>query len=662
MVAKADDSGTCGNNLTWTYVEATKTLTISGSGAMWDYDYSDLYESPWTCYHQSMERVTIESGVTSIGDDAFYGCSGLTSITIPEGVTSIGYQALKNCSNLTSIIIPNSVRSIGEEAFSSCSCLTSIIVESGNRVYDSRSDCNAIIKTKTNELILGCKNTIIPNSVTTIERYAFEGCSDLTSITIPNSVTTIGDEAFWGCSSLTSIKVESGNRVYDSRSDCNAIIKKENNELIVGCKNTIIPNSVRSIGWGAFEGCSGLTSITIPNSVTSIGRYAFLRCSNLSSITIPNSVTSIGDFAFNYCSGLTSIIVESGNRVYDSRNDCNAIIKTGTNELIVGCKNTIIPNSVKSIGWAAFWGCSDLTSITIPNSVTSIGNGAFAYCPKLADVYCYTETLPSTYSNAFDGSNIESSTLHVPASAIDKYRTTEPWSKFGTIIGDSPSKSYKLIYVVDGEEQGVEIMNVGATIIAKEEPTKEGYTFSGWSEIPETMPAHDVTITGTFTINQYTITYIVDDEEYQSRMVDYNSTLSLPDMPERNGYTFVWEDMPKTMPAHDITIVGHYQPNKYVVTYIVNGSTYSTEEIEFGSVITPPATDNNGNPISWNSHPTTMPSYDITIYGNSTDGIDLVQRTHEGTEFYTLDGKKVNRLQRGVNIIRRGSKVMKVKR
>ena len=160
-------------------------------------------------------------------------------------------------------------------------------------------------------------------------------------------VKSIGSSAFSNCSGLTSIT---------------------------------IPNSVTSIGSSAFSGCSGLTSITIPNSVTSIGSYAFSGCSGLTSITIPNSVTSIGNYAFRSCSGLISIKVEDGNPKYDSRNNCNAIIQKSNNSLIVGCKNTVIPNSVTNIGEYAFSECYGLTSITIPNSVTSIGSFAFSWC------------------------------------------------------------------------------------------------------------------------------------------------------------------------------------------------------------------------------------------------------------------------------------------
>ena len=269
----------------------------------------------------------------------------LTSVTIGNSVTSIGEEAFYGCSGLTSITIPNSVTSIGEDAFYGCSGLTSITVADGNTVYDSRDNSNAIIETESNTLIAGCNNTIIPNSVTSIGSSAFSDCTGLTSLTIPNSVTSIGEGAFLGCSGLTSITVADGNTVYDSRDNCNAIIETATNTLIAGCKNTIIPNSVTSIGEDAFYGCSGLTSITIPNSVTSIGNHAFNRCSGLTSVTIPNSVTSIGGSAFYGCLGLTSIE---------------------------------IPNSVTSIGSYAFMYCLGLTSIEIPNSVTSIGSSAFA--------------------------------------------------------------------------------------------------------------------------------------------------------------------------------------------------------------------------------------------------------------------------------------------
>ena len=204
--------------------------------------------------------------------------------------------------------------------------------------------------------------------------------------------------------------------------------------------------SVTSISEYAFRDCSGLTSVTIPNSVTSIGVAAFSGCSGLISVTIGSGVTSIGESAFSSCSGLTSIVVESGNTTYDSRENCNAIIETASNTLLYGCKNTVIPNSVTSIGWSAFSGCSGLTSVTIPNSVTSIDRYAFGGCSGLKDVYCYPTEVPKTGSDAFGNVTTSNVTLHVPSSSLNKYKKHAVWGqfKFGSY------SCVSLTYSIDG--------------------------------------------------------------------------------------------------------------------------------------------------------------------------------------------------------------------
>ena len=274
-------------------------------------------------------EIIIPNTVISIGTNAFCGNSSLTSITLPSSIISIAAYAFQNCSSLTNIIIPESVISIGNAIFIGCNKLESIVVDENNRVYDSRDNSNAIIQTSSNTLVVGLKNTVIPDSVTSIGPYAFYRSgltniiipdnvtnigndafaynSNITSITIPKSVISIGNGAFSGCSKLQSIEVDENNRVYDSRDNSNAIIETARNKLIAGCKNTIIPSSVTSIGPYAFSGCSSLTSITIPSSVTSIGINAFSSCSSLTSIAIPSSVTSIEKNAFNYCNNLTTI-------------------------------------------------------------------------------------------------------------------------------------------------------------------------------------------------------------------------------------------------------------------------------------------------------------------------------------------------------------------
>ena len=229
-------------------------------------------------------------------------------------------------------------------------------------------------------------------SVTSIGDRAFEYCSRLTSVTIPNSVTSIGDRAFYECSGLTSVTIP--NSVTS--------IGDEAFYYCSGLTSVTIGSGVESIGGLAFYYCSGLTSVTIPNSVTSIGVGAFADCSGLTSVTIPNSVTSIGPQAFEYCSGLTSVT---------------------------------IPNSVTSIEGSAFSGCSGLTSVTIGSGVESIWTEAFSDCSEILDVYCYAEKVPSTKSDAFNGSYPEYITLHVLDASIDSYKATAPWSSFGKIVG-----------------------------------------------------------------------------------------------------------------------------------------------------------------------------------------------------------------------------------
>ena len=278
----------------------------------------------------SLENVTLSNNLKEIDAQAFGFCSSLSEIIFPSSLTWIGEYSFSNCYSLKEVLIPESVSVIKHGAFRFCDSLFSIDVDINNKHFDSRNNCNAIIKTSTNELIVGCVTTIIPNTVVSIGDSAFEGCSNLKNIVIPDSVESIHDAAFyfcsslesiyipkkvrlilyfafWNCASLENIVVDESNEYFDSRDNCNAIIETSNDELIVGCKNTIIPNTIKSIGSYAFLGCTSLTNLTIPNSVTMIGYCSFCNCNSLKSITIPSSVTSIGEYAFDECVSLKTI-------------------------------------------------------------------------------------------------------------------------------------------------------------------------------------------------------------------------------------------------------------------------------------------------------------------------------------------------------------------
>ena len=400
--AAAQNSGTTGP-LNWNYDSGTKTLAITGTGAM--PDFNNASEIPWHSLQSKIQTVTIGDGVTSVGNNAFSDCA-LTSVTLPNSLTAIGDHAFKGCSGLTSITIPNSVTTIGEWAFKGCSGLTSITLPNSLTAIgqSALSGCT------------GLTSITIPNSVTTIGEWAFFGCSGLKSITFPNSLTTIGESAFYDCGALTSITLP----------DALTTIGRSAFYGCSGLKSITFPNSLTTIGESAFYNCGSLTSITIPNSVTTIGRSAFYGCSGLKSITLPDGLTTIEERAFYNCGVLTSITIP------------NSVATIGESAFYgcSGLKSITLPDGLTTIEERAFYNCGVLTSITIPNSVATIGESAFYGCGALKDVTVAWDTPIDIQRDVFRELTLSGIRLHVPAGKKTVYEAKDVWKEFNIVEDD----------------------------------------------------------------------------------------------------------------------------------------------------------------------------------------------------------------------------------
>ena len=410
---------------TVTYKGTTYSVTAIGSEAF--------------CYCTDPLTVTIPNSVTKIHDEAFINCLGLTSVNIPSSVTSIGNYVFYGCKSLPTLVIPNSVTKIGTYALSNCESLVDLTLPSSiTSISADAFNSSHIVNVHISDLKAFCKisfgndfstplecaenlyvngvlmnDLVLPETVTTINDYAFSGFQGLTSVTIPSSLTSIGDFVFTFCDNIAAVYIN------DLAAWCRISFKSTysnplgfahhlylNGEEI---KDLIIPESITAIGdytfysassfesvtfhqsitrigTLAFAGCRNLKSPSFPESLKNIGTSAFANCMGITSIYIPESVTSIGSSAFSRCPEVTSIEVAPGNTVYDSRDNCNAIIKTSSNTLMTGCRNTVIPETVTTIGSSAFIYCTALTSITIPESVTAINSNAFTYCSGLTRI------------------------------------------------------------------------------------------------------------------------------------------------------------------------------------------------------------------------------------------------------------------------------------
>lgn len=459
VIAENPYEGSCGQNggnLNWSYNETTKTLTISGTGNMSNYYSSGTAggRAPWvnSKIKDEIETVVISDGAESIGEYAFFECTGLKNVTIPSTVKTINEGAFYKCSGLTSpqpeksddeivdsITIPYGVTSIGDEVFAHCTGLKKVTIPGSVKSIGERafSDCHISTEESEDGTERGLEKVVIENGTETIGKEAFNGCKKLNDIILPDSVTSIGETAF----QYTGL--------YNDWFDGNEDVLYINNHLISVYQGTAnecnIKSGTKTIADSAFFACGSLPGITIPDSVTSIGNRAFKDCNSLKSITIPKRVTTIGNCAFYTCYDLQSIEVDSGNPEYCSENgvlynkekteiirfpkektEVSFAIPKSVTKIADGafeyCKNltnVTIPNDMTSIGNNAFESCSGLINITIPKSVTSIGDRAFSECSKLTSIIIPDGVLRIGESSFFKCSSLKDITIPNSVLIID---------------------------------------------------------------------------------------------------------------------------------------------------------------------------------------------------------------------------------------------------
>lgn len=411
--------------------------------------------------------------VSSLGE-VFKGNGEITTFDELQyftGLTIIGGQDFNACNALTSVYIPCSINLIENDAFAGCEGLNFIAVDKNNTYYDSRNNCNAIIKSSENRLILGCVNSFIPNnveivglhafknclgltslnipgSVSVIDNGAFSGCSNLTTLDLPNGVTTIGENAFYECSGLTTMSIPSG-------------ITNIEEGTFYGCSSLTdleIPDDITSIGANAFSGCSNLTSLNLPDGIKTVGANAFAGCSRLTTLAIPQSLVTIREGAFYDCHSLTTITVDENNTSYDSRDNSNAIIETSTNTLMWGSNNTVIPNSITTIGIGAFVNLEGITMVTIPDN-TIIGEHAFDGCSNLTIVKLKDATPIDILENVF--SNRSKATLYVPMGSLNDYMAANYWNEFKSLV-EYPDGDVNH----DGETDVVDVVDIARFVVS----------------------------------------------------------------------------------------------------------------------------------------------------------------------------------------------------
>ena len=601
----------------------------------------------------SLKKMVVGSGIEQLHKGTYQNCTSLVDMTIGINVDTIETSVFYNCSSLPVINIPQVTKNVSDSVFYDCGSLSLVVFENradsiklgSNGSSPMFSSCpldSVYIGGKLKYTTTSAKGyspffgnkslrSVTYNDVeTTIYGKEYMNCSNLQNVHLGNGIKSIGAEAFRNCTALPRITTPNS-------------VKTMEKFVFAGCTSlatAIIGDSTAAINESAFRDCTSLVNVKLGASIATIGNSSFLNCSALPEITIPAATTSIADSVFNSCVSLARFYAEDGDKILtmgkNAKNvasgkigdDCPLFIDCQLDSVYLGrnlsynqtqeygyspfyfnktLRAVVIADKVTSVFANEFYQCRKLEYVSVGNGVTSIGNWAFSSCVSL-DHFSFGTGLATIGKEAFSDctlvTKIVSSrneppvcgdqaladidmwecTLYVPEDYIDAYMEAPQWEDFWI-----EGAEYTITFMIGEEKYSEATIKYGAEIELPAEPVKEGYTFFGWKDILAVMPAYDMTVYAEFKANDYTLTYIVDGEVYETATVAYESEITPIEAPEKDGYTFNhWEALPTTMPAEDIEVVAVYDkiPTEVTITIGQYGSTvYSSQyALDFSNV------------------------------------------------------------------------------
>lgn len=616
------DCGDRGNNVTWLLNTKEGILYISGSGNMKMPDDENVLT--WKDRSRAIKQVVLSDDIKSICSYAFSGCP-IKSITLNKHLKSVGDYAFYK-SEIENVIFNDELTSIGNWAFGNCDCLQNIEIGSS-------------VQTMGFSVFSYCKNllsVVFPSNLKTIGQATFNQCDNLKSVVLPKRLGRIPEYTFGGCRNLVDIYCPA---IVPPRTTGYGNDQIRRNNIIMHIPEGAIDAYKSQSLWGMYQMDEYYAYVNVINNgggTVVIGEDPLIAGKWDDYLTmgdsfevqlIPNDYYEVGNFIVNGTDASGNLVnnVLSFDYLQESKNIQVAFTP----------KHFSVSVDVQGRGHVYVLGYD----IEIGGKIEVTHDNVIEISASPNEGYELSKVL-------LDDSDITSQVKG--GNAI--YNPTQDMN----IKAIFSKKTFKLTYIIGDEIYKETEYEFEAVINPEAEPTKEWFTFSGWSEIPETMPAHDVTVTGTFTINKYKLIYAIDGEEYKTYEIEYGATITPEKTPAKEGYTFSgWSEIPETMPAHDVTVAGSFSINSYKLTYMLNNEVYKEMTYEYGETVTPePQPEGDYASFEWIDLPQTMPAHDVVVYAMYTSGItDVLMKTQQNVRIYTPNGKKLNKLQKGLNIV-----------